>query len=988
MPILKTTGNRVYEPLDEAEKPEVFESLKDVYDKPTFPETIAAGFRKENSLVSAGVNLMSISGNFKPIDGYDALDKNVDDIKGYELFADEFSRSQSPEETSNIKVRIDQEFKDRQTLDEAGPLGFAAQMAAGVTDPIYLMLMGTGLGAWGAGKTILKTAGKASVVGGVSEIISESAKHSSQKTRTLEESMLNVGGATILSGILGGGLHGVSKTKFIKSAKAIDEVMSDAKPKVHINGNIKESQNVFELVNAAKIEQFNVSPLVRTATSPLEDTNRIASEMMETPLVTKGNVEGISTTPQGGSVETRIKSHDAPLAESLSFLDTAYTKYRQGKGQINRLINDYALRNRGSKLSFAEFRAAIGKTMRRGDTSDIPEVQKVAESFRKKVFDPLKDKAIELKMLHKDIQVETALSYLSRVYKTKKIIAKRPEWDTIVRNWLKSERAKAAIEDPGGKRSLRSDAEVDDIVDSITNNILGSTSGRIPYEGISKADPLKGRVFMIPDEMIEDFLESDIEIIARQYSRTMAPDVELTDMFGNISMTEPMEKIVKGWDQKIKKAKTEKQRVKAQKRKEADIRDIEAMRDRLRGTYRMPKDPNSFFVRAGRALRDINFLRMLGGMTISAIPDIARPIAVNGLKPVAKGLMGLATSPKRFNLARLEAKKAAVGLDMVLNSRAASMAEISDIYARGTTFERGLRKASDSFAKITLMSPWNASMKQFSGVVTADRFLDDAISFSKGTLSKNATRRMTQAGIDKKSATKIALQYVKYGDDGTIKLSNGHLWDDKDALKTFRNAVLKDVDRTIVTPGKGELPLWSSSEVGKLVIQFKSFAASAHHKIMLADLQHGDTTALNGFLLSVALGSVVYGLKNYVAGRDIPTDPLKVVVESLDRSGGFGYFWDVNNIVEKASRGNIGVSPLMGAPPMSRYISRNIVGALAGPSLGTAEDIIQLGGAAASKEFTQSDLRRLRKMMPGQNLFYMRRLLNNLEEDIGRGLSK
>ena len=103
-----------------------------------------------------------------------------------------------------------------------------------------------------------------------------------------------------------------------------------------------------------------------------------------------------------------------------------------------------------------------------------------------------------------------------------------------------------------------------------------------------------------------------------------------------------------------------------------------------------------------------------------------------------------------------------------------------------------------------------------------------------------------------------------------------NLWDDKEAYKSFTSAVLKDVDRAIVTPGKGEAPLLTSSETGKLVFQFKTFAASAHHKVMLADLQHRDKAAATGFLVSVALGAVVYGLKNYVAGRDVPKDPGKI----------------------------------------------------------------------------------------------------------------
>ena len=31
------------------------------------------------------------------------------------------------------------------------------------------------------------------------------------------------------------------------------------------------------------------------------------------------------------------------------------------------------------------------------------------------------------------------------------------------------------------------------------------------------------------------------------------------------------------------------------------------------------------FVRAGRVARHVNFLRLLGGMTISSLPDMARP---------------------------------------------------------------------------------------------------------------------------------------------------------------------------------------------------------------------------------------------------------------------------------------------------------------------------------------------------------------------------
>jgi hypothetical protein len=637
--------------------------------------------------------------------------------------------------------------------------------------------------------------------------------------------------------------------------------------------------------------------------------------------------------------------------------------------------------------------------MRRGDRHNIPEVAETAASFRRKLFDPLKDAAIEGKLLPPDVKPSTAVSYLTRIYNTKKIIAKSDEFDTITRQWLNRIRASAIrqVDDvivkgkaPSG--SLKgeagiSDLEIDEIVVSIRENVTGVASGRLPYDvKLAERGPMKERVFTIPDEMIEDFLESDIDLVSRQYARTMGPDVELNRMFGEVSGEQTVAGIDAQYETLKKAAKTEKARTKLDAKQQADKRDLQAMWDRLRGTYRTPEDPNSFFIRAGRVLRDVNFLRMLGGMTLSAIPDLARPIAVNGLRPMGRAIKAMAFAPKTFKMARLEAKKAAVGLDMVLNSRAASLAEISDIYARGTQFERSLRSVSDVFGKITLMSQWNTALKQFSGVMTQDRLLGQAVKWADGTINKTNIRRMAAAGIGQGMAERIAAQFTKHGDDGTLRLSNGHLWDDREALETFRSAVLKDVDRTIITPGEGEKPLWTSSETGKLIFQFKTFASAAHHKILLADLQHRDLQALNGFLMSVALGSATYGLKQFVADRPISDNPEKLIVESLDRSGAFGYFWDINNMIEKGTRGNFGVNSLLGAPPMSRYASRNVVGAMLGPSLGTAEDIIQIVGGATSGEFTQKELRKLRRMMPGQNLFYMRRLLNELEKDVGRGL--
>jgi hypothetical protein len=100
----------------------------------------------------------------------------------------------------------------------------------------------------------------------------------------------------------------------------------------------------------------------------------------------------------------------------------------------------------------------------------------------------------------------------------------------------------------------------------------------------------------------------------------------------------------------------------------------------------------------------------------------------------------------------------------------------------------------------------------------------------------------------------------------------------------------------------------------------------------------------------------------------------------LDRSGAFGYFWDINNITEKVTRGTVGVNAAIGQAPMSRYATRNVAGALLGPSLGTVQDLSQVIGAVSTGDLSKSDISAMRKMLPYQNLFYMRGLLNQLED--------
>lgn len=568
-------------------------------------------------------------------------------------------------------------------------------------------------------------------------------------------------------------------------------------------------------------------------------------------------------------------------------------------------------------------------------------------------------------MLPEGVTPKTAASYLSRVYNTEKIAAQREAWTGKLMKWLRA------------RNPELDEAEALDVVEEITENILGTPGGRIPTGIVPKASGLKERVLLIADEEIEEFLESDIDMIAAWHVRTMAPEIELTRRFGSTDMAVQLEDIRLDFRKSIRDAPTDQAKAKLQKELNQTIEDVSALRDMLLGIHRAG-DPVTWATRTTRAVRTINFLRLLGGMTISAIPDLGRSVMVHGLGRSAKALGQMATSWSRFKVSARETKLAGTAWDMVMNTRALQLADVGDLYKAGSRFERGLRAAQDTFGIPSLMAPWNAALKQWAGVITQTRMLE-------GIVDGKDLRKLAQLGLGPDEIRAIRTQVLEFSDrTEDVWLAQVDKWTDKTAAKQFRAALVKDVDNIIVTPGVADRPLFMSSELGKVAFQFKSFAFASTNQVLIAGLQQRDAAFINGLMMSVALGGFVYGAKTTLAGREVDVRPSKVILESIDRSGVTGYWMDLNNMISTASSGTVSVGRVFGIDdPMSRYATRNVAGIFLGPTAGAVEDmarVIRSFGALGDEEFRASDLHAIRKLVPYQNLFYTRNLLDMVEE--------
>ncbi|MDW5502468.1 hypothetical protein R6Y99_21965 [Pseudomonas lundensis] len=531
--------------------------------------------------------------------------------------------------------------------------------------------------------------------------------------------------------------------------------------------------------------------------------------------------------------------------------------------------------------------------------------------------------------------------------------------------------------------------EAEDAADEIVNKIIGAPSGLVPAQLlpekiIGRAGFTKSRSLLIPDERIEDFLESDINHVMESYLRQVGPEIELTAQFGSKDMGEQIRQVTEEYTKLIKDAKTPKERAKLEKQREADLRDIEAMRDRLIGTYGAPKDPRSFFVRAGRVARNINFLRLLGGMTISAATDLMRPVMQHGLSKSLRPMGAMLRNMSAVKVATKDLREMAIGLDYVLSTRTKAIADLTDPYSRRSAFERGLNWGTQKFGNWTLMNQWNSALKSWSGLIVQSRILDNAQLLAAGKeVPQKEIRKLAQIGIDQSMLRRISDQFAKHGEDmDGLLTGHSHLWDDRAVREAFQSAVLKDVDSTVVTPGVGDTPLMMSNEVGKMILQFKTFIFAQHNRVIASGIQQGDASFYLGAMGTIALGAMVYVMKQKLSGRDIDYSPNNLVKEGIDRAGMIGWLSEPLNAVENISGGRFGLGAMFGAPPVSRFQSRNAIGALMGPTFDMAGDGAVIANGVLNGEFDGKQTHAVRKLLPYQNLFYISPLLNRVEEQL------
>lgn len=453
------------------------------YQAPTMgPEVVGAAFRLGNPIVSVLTAIQESS----PDQAIDPTHNPLDTIgrgSRYEQFhLDRFLGSRNESETRAIMASIDREDRDRQTLDASGTPGTVIMAGASLVDPTIFLPAGGMVRAANGALSPFRSAVQVGALAGLQAGVSEAALQLSQQTRTSEESVFTIGSATLLGGLLGGGLAAaVGRTEVERIGRLLDtdrEAISAGaglppgpvrEPTVGLPGDVGAAAadaRTLELkpflpdwlapivpqVVRDKVGDvaLSLSPTSRVfALSDSIPAKRAVADLAESALGFTDEAAGI--TPSRGIPLSRLLQQQQTefKLKTSGVVDKAFSEYRYGRADVlapaeRSFLEGLAGRDR-EKLDYRTFAEEVTRAMWSGDVHPNPFVQRAAQELRQQVYEPIRQELVKAGLFSKDAAAPAGdKSFAPRMLNREKAMADRPALNRIITDWLAGEQTTKA----------------------------------------------------------------------------------------------------------------------------------------------------------------------------------------------------------------------------------------------------------------------------------------------------------------------------------------------------------------------------------------------------------------------------------------------------------------------------------------------------------------------------------------------------------------
>ena len=724
-----------------------------------------------------------------------------------------------------------------------------------------------------------------------------------------------------------------------------------------------------------RIEDLPLNPALRLFNSGNAQASRVAADLTDTSGMMLGKVdEGIPMVSD--SVTTNFKTtYLNPLLEAINEADDAFLKFRgmtpNSAGIMSNsfnLMKERALRINDRNALRLKFNQRVGLALMRGEdtiTDSMTSFVNEAAASYKKLLDFVGEEAMGVQLFVKEIDkyIERLRKSSQNAGRVEKLVAKR---EAIIRGGIQATRTSEGyfprvydveylLTTEGQAAWMKTltphigEAGARDAWNKITNSFDDTFDA---FDGLMDQIANSGaqaRMLDVSDEILVPFLDFNVESVVRDHVRRMGMDIELTRRFGSVGMEDVIAAIPKKYRE-----------------------DVTSLRDIIRGTYGRPSDPHSHLNRGIRILKNFSPLVYMGGAAISSLPDIARPLMTEGINALYGGGLKAFLSSQRdliIKMNRKTVREVGEALDMTLSMRAFALADIGSSFGRQSHLEKTIKSFQAPYFFLNGLNVWNTMMKEFTGLVVTQRMMN-AIYKPWEKISKSDRERLLTNGIDEPMALRIRdmMETPGFGHniDGYWFPELGR-WTDVEAASAFKRALNQQINRTIVTPEVADRALWTQTNVGSMVAQFKSFGQASTQRVLISGLQERNANFWHGAIAMTSLGLVVNEIKDIQYGSKKEKTWGQTLSSAIDRAGLLAVFSDFNHALEVISSNRVGLDALSGG---TEYPSspRRMVSTFGGPSGGVLFDIGNMATETLQGEAFQRDFyRSMKRLTPYQS---------------------
>lgn len=743
-----------------------------------------------------------------------------------------------------------------------------------------------------------------------------------------------------------------------------------------------DARRAAKLERIARIEDMNLDALgrlVRKAQTTLKSLDRWSDEKLDSEIeALKNQFEAVGRTYDKGEERLVKLSEDDADVHRLGALEEVQQKRAERLDEVSARLEQAESLDRETIRDTIQY--GLDKTLLKID--DITRRRVLRRQRLQQEVQKLDPKVARERVEAVKNSIPTAVGDFAR------------KWEALGAEGVDPTKGIADFSDV----ARRSAEEVKD-------TIVG-TYQRLPYSEIlakERGSELT-RVLDIPSRELDAFLEKDIQKLASTYVRTMAPDIEIVRKYGSLDWRQIIKPAVDELNSKIEaisKAVDKEGNPRPQEWKDKKTRNLnkqftqmsnnfEAVMQRLRGSRGLPSDPDGFAYRAARTIMNLNVLRMMGMVTISSLPDVGRPIMRYGLtRTFRDGFAPLVSNLSMFKMNAREARLAGAAMEHVLHTRALAVRDITDTLQRGSKFEKAVDYATNRMGIVALFDYWTQAGKLLTSSITNAKLMESLakIVTDEGDIPlKQAQDFLAQNSIDGETAVKI-WDEVAAGGGGKVNgvwWPNTESWKNPELVRAYRQALAREINNTIITPGVEKPLLADANMLGRMLYQFKSFGMSSTPKLLMAGLQQRDAAVLSGSMASLALGALSYYLWAVATGGKAYEEMMqgnldKWADEAISRSGIVAGLGEAQRVAQNIPL--IADFASFSGTKQTRRPGDNLVEALLGPTFDFAQN--SLGVISQLHAPTQGTVRQFARLLPFQNALLIREAIEAVEAAAG-----